>query len=267
MDSILLTDLRVYSAKEVLYNCELVDNTKIVAIEDIPKGSVICESKPIFTFKSADTTVSLLITLNHLEDDVMNLLLEMTKNLYPTTDKEMWQKLSEYDSHPSDTAIVQMMQQPEHIIVTKVVYNAFDLDNGMKGLYFLPAKFNHSCVPNCKWIYNGNTVVFYAVKNIEKGEELRHCYYPQCLVEDDKEKRAEIISIEGRGKFLCDCTLCTSEEERIKNYHMYVTRCKLGCFTCGKTANSKCRGCSVALYCSSECQKLGWSIHKLVCGK
>lgn len=262
----LFTDLRVYSGAEALYNCELQDNTRIVATNNIPKGSVICESLPIFTFNTADTTTDLLITLNHLDENSMDSLLERTRDLYPVSDKDMIAKLKEYDSKPSDAIVAQMMQQPEHIIVTKVVYNAFHTDK-RTGLYFLPAKFNHNCIPNCKWICFDDTIIFLALRDITQGEELTHCYYPQCLIEEDKDKRAQIIKSEGRGKFVCSCPLCMGKVTRSDNYHIFVTRCQLGCFTCGSPVKSKCKGCKVALYCSPVCQKHGWKNHKLVCRK
>lgn len=36
---------------------------------------------------------------------------------------------------------------------------------------------------------------------------------------------------------------------------------------CGKAANKKCAGCKISYYCSRECQKEDWKIHKLICKK
>jgi len=43
----------------------------------------------------------------------------------------------------------------------------------------------------------------------------------------------------------------------------------LGCDVCGKTALELkcCARCKNAWYCSKECQKAAWSVHKTVCGK
>lgn len=40
-----------------------------------------------------------------------------------------------------------------------------------------------------------------------------------------------------------------------------------GICTCGKPGTKKCSGCSVARYCSVECQRENWPKHKKVCSK
>lgn len=52
-------------------------------------------------------------------------------------------------------------------------------EDGMEdnsGLWLFPCYFNHSCVPNTVRLYLKDFVMFYAFKDIEKGEELTTQY-------------------------------------------------------------------------------------------
>ena len=40
---------------------------------------------------------------------------------------------------------------------------------------------------------------------------------------------------------------------------------RIQCIQCGKDANMKCSVCKLARYCSRECQRENWSIHKNIC--
>jgi hypothetical protein len=52
-----------------------------------------------------------------------------------------------------------------------------------------------------------------------------------------------------------------------KKYVRTVNK-KYGCVVCKKTENiKKCSGCGVVYYCSRECQKIHWSLHKDRCNK
>lgn len=40
------------------------------------------------------------------------------------------------------------------------------------GLWLVPSYFNHSCIPNCQWVFFGDTMFIYANKDIDTGTEL-----------------------------------------------------------------------------------------------
>ena len=46
-----------------------------------------------------------------------------------------------------------------------------------------------------------------------------------------------------------------------------IKRVKLrgGCFMCHQPAHKRCKKCNNALYCSTECQKKDWSLHRTLC--
>lgn len=39
------------------------------------------------------------------------------------------------------------------------------------------------------------------------------------------------------------------------------------CSMCNKTTSQRCKNCSCSLYCSSECQKTDWPVHKILCSQ
>ena len=40
---------------------------------------------------------------------------------------------------------------------------------------------------------------------------------------------------------------------------------KSSCAKCGKSANAFCFNCKIVQYCSRECQKADWKLHKTNC--
>lgn len=46
---------------------------------------------------------------------------------------------------------------------------------------------------------------------------------------------------------------------------MTSIQCACAYPSCNKIGTKKCAGCFVELYCSIECQKADWKMHKLIC--
>lgn len=253
---------------ESFYRCELVENSYIIATEDIPVGVTIYEGLPILEtecFVNANELRDALFSLKSFEIDHY---IEETRNMFPwKSTKQIVKKLE--DLGMSKQNAVEMSSRNEYILLVKILYNAFALDNGKHALYFLAAKLNHSCYPNCTWISNGSLLIMKTIRQIKKGEELTHCYYPQCLIEKNKRMRDEIIKISGRGNFICECELCMDKVERHPDFWMQ-TEYKESCSCCGILFGklSRCSRCKNASYCSKECQSIHWKQgHKKICGK
>ncbi|KAH7716360.1 TPR domain-containing protein [Aphelenchoides avenae] len=76
------------------------------------------------------------------------------------------------------------------------------------GLWILPSYFNHSCLPNTRRAFYGDTLVAFAAIDIKQGEELTFCYVP---LEESYEHRKRIL---GEGyDVVCDCRLCEVDRE------------------------------------------------------
>ncbi|EEA05715.1 uncharacterized protein CMU_027240 [Cryptosporidium muris RN66] len=77
---------------------------------------------------------------------------------------------------------------------------------GVNALYFDASFFNHSCCPNVSRHYIGTTVVFYSMRNIEKGEPLTISYIENEYLREPLWIRHEELN------FRCFCEKCTHEE-------------------------------------------------------
>ncbi|KAJ5178575.1 uncharacterized protein N7500_001274 [Penicillium coprophilum] len=71
-----------------------------------------------------------------------------------------------------------------------------------RGLFTIGSRFNHSCLPNARApITPGPFIEFYAIKDIEAGEEIYFCYNAE-LKAKTKDERREALG------FTCDCKAC-----------------------------------------------------------
>lgn len=121
------------------------------------------------------------------------------------------------------------------------------------GRAFCPiaAMINHSCEPNLSWqigTETGGIMVCKALRNIKTGDELTISYLNPTLLDNHSPKSRRKILMAERG-FFCSCVKC-------RNY----------CENC-QTSNCKstCARCRSTWYCSSECQKSDWPLHKTLC--
>ena len=84
----------------------------------------------------------------------------------------------------------------------------FDNLNKQSGFWFEPAFFNHSCLSNCLVNTCGDLILFYAQRDIQKGEELTIRYFPAEWSLEEKKERAQLVY-----GFTCDCPLCKMDTE------------------------------------------------------
>lgn len=260
--------LRKGSNQERLYYSSIIHDG-VVATEDIPKGTVIYEGTPILSFKAPkdNSTFAILCSLNLLSTETINQLILEASKIFPITYDQFCEKCQNLGI-PDDN-IGMMFQQPEHLLVSKIMFSGFFQQNGLCGLYYMASKLNHSCYPNCSWVSNDDHLTMKTIRDVKKGEELTHCYYPECLIKDSIIERQKIINESGRGNFQCECTLCKEIEKRPKNFH-FATIINKACYSCGKREiNPKtCTGCKTAIFCNKECLAKHWKNgHKSVCKK
>ncbi|KAH9216055.1 hypothetical protein DL95DRAFT_522942 [Leptodontidium sp. 2 PMI_412] len=86
---------------------------------------------------------------------------------------------------------------------------------------FCTSKINHSCAPNCIWVFNKSELQLRAVKNIRGGEELTVSYDAYAGAREENYSRGTVKShwngnahkkrvkkLKERWGFECACTLC-----------------------------------------------------------
>jgi bacterioferritin-associated ferredoxin len=85
--------------------------------------------------------------------------------------------------------------------------NAFEL-NGKPSLLFTGLLLNHSCLPNVIFGLKNKEMVFVAVKNINKGDEICDNYIDITLSKFDR-----MSQLREQYGFDCQCSRCIHHDE------------------------------------------------------
>jgi hypothetical protein len=111
------------------------------------------------------------------------------------------------------------------------------------GLFPVFSTINHSCDPNARWevsLEPKQPVKLKALKSIAVGEAITVAYieYPGGSV-------PLYDTLYEKFAFVCKCILCASN-----------------CRQCGQPNATKQCPCLTARYCTSECYRMDWKVHK-----
>jgi hypothetical protein len=244
-------------------------NTRIIAVNNISKGTIISTSQPLLSFDrgSNEDDKSLTSALFLTSDEIKLTLLSKLFRLFPRTDEDynicsrefISRGLKEFNPERfrdiDEEMYNNIIKQPEHAIRIFIQYNHFRSQN-KRYLYFLASFFNHSCNPNCVWIFNDDNIEISAIRDINNREECTITYWGNIFTLDVLETRRKFIK--DIGGFNCICSYCLSDDKRTR------------CYTCGQCDKilMKCGKCILTSYCGKECQTIHWKLeHKYFCGK
>ena len=174
-------DLKVnINAKDEIYNIKLIDNSKIVSTDFIPKNQIICISDPLFNFNFSNKTKNLLASLLDEDEQLINRYCDYfylrDKNDIIKGFKDMYGDLDQ-------DLISKLMKQPIHMIQLYVKYNNFSILK-RRYLYILASKFNHSCNPNCKWDIIDDQLIITTITDIKSDEECTISYWNTFNIEN-----------------------------------------------------------------------------------
>lgn len=270
---VLDTDLTTCNNKEQLYRCQIENNEKIIASEDIEERSVVYQGTPFFTFQNnaESKTGGLLATFTISPEEVLDFFQEKMERLFPRDQASIINYVAQYENANEDTPeILELVaQQIQHVLVAKTYSNIFALNEFQAALYITASKFNHSCYPNCFCSVSGKTLTIKTFRPVQKGEELTHSYFPDCVEIENQEERQKLINtFSGRG-FTCQCELCLGQVTRPKNFAKayFMIQSLPSCANCGRTRHLvQCSKCKKTNYCGKECQTRHWKLgHKKVC--
>ncbi len=149
--------------------------SKIIANNNIKKGEIILVEKPIYQ-----------------EIDVIKLLYEIIKNkedlniinLYPRTNTNLPNNkylsnlikiINNYDNYKIKKFLLSITIDILYFYYLKILFNAFQMNN-YSTILPIGAMMNHSCKPNIIFYEKNNMMVFEALTNINKNEELFYSY-------------------------------------------------------------------------------------------
>merc|ERR1711977_809964 len=138
----------------------------------------------------------------------------VTENITPGTLLLSEAPLIKTDVVHSLTSAEQDLENEDEKLIGIIRSNAYPLgpDTDVGGLFADIARINHSCLPNAVQYWNellGKQTI-YAVRPIDKGEEITTCYQPGGTSSERKETLKEFF------KFDCTCELCSLPADELK---------------------------------------------------
>ncbi len=183
-----------------------INNIKIIAKENIKKGTIVLIEEP--KFKEKDIIALLYIILKNKDD--INI-----KNLYPRNKENIneinsiyLQTLYKLINNYHDKKIKKYLLLVDNDIIIlyyyKILFNAFDMNNNPTILP-IGAKMNHSCKPNIYFYQKNNMMYFEALCNINKGDELCYSYLRNYKFINQKDKQNYLLN---HYNFICKCIIC-----------------------------------------------------------
>jgi len=63
------------------------------------------------------------------------------------------------------------------LIIISATNSFGSADGQWVALFKLGCRTNHSCLPNCRWNFDGRSLTFYALRTIVENEEITHAYF------------------------------------------------------------------------------------------
>ena len=124
----------------------------------------------------------------------------------------------EYQQNDENISINSIKSDINGILEDEKEYGLFPNFEGI-GLYPLVSILNHSCSPNCKFIFNSTcsstsnilskfnyTISCIAIRDIDINEELCHSY-----INNDEDVSYRRKELEDNYGFMCTCNKCVAE--------------------------------------------------------
>ena len=190
----------------------------LFANKNLSAGARILEEAPAVRAPKGAHPIEIYRQVKHLgQQSVMKLQQYATLTSSSSEPKlEGWfQLIADYlNSHP-DIAFMEFPDIQRRKPVQRYaifVNNCFEIegedDSVEQAVFLKAARLNHSCLPNCyaSWNREYKLLRVYAVRDIQKGEELTIAYCPaKTMVEDLKIRKERLLRDCG---FVCRCPAC-----------------------------------------------------------
>lgn len=176
------------------------------ATKNIVKGTIIFTEKPAILDNSYNTNNMspkdyIVLSIKHLVENYY----EDFINLVPKTDETNNQ--NQLISYNFDALFPECPIKKRSLYLTKYLRNAFNFGKNRYCMLFLGCKLNHDCNPNTEFYKKNNVMVFEAITNIKKGQEITDSYASSKIYNNmpDKQKKLKLFQQYG---FDCQCNVC-----------------------------------------------------------
>ncbi|KAF2703053.1 TPR domain protein [Pleomassaria siparia CBS 279.74] len=168
----------------------------VFAMAHIPQSTRILSTPLLLELDGGEDPQELLRAFNKLSDADKASYLELhpfassvRKDIVKKKTGKHWQHLSEAERN---------------------VISIYDANSFEVGVYHLPSRINHSCIPNVHYEYNPaiRRGTFHAVRDIERGEEVLMSYINGgSRIRKWRQPRLDLWG------FVCQCAACRNDEE------------------------------------------------------
>jgi hypothetical protein len=139
-------------------------------------------------------------------------------------------------------------------------------------VYLGASRFNHSCLPNCTFVRDGDRLVVTAHAEIEPDAECTIDYLSEgsertihSVVTNTnpsgERRRAHILARRG---FDCACHLCVRQACEHRPPIAKTRACDACSAVLVGDIFSRCSRCKIAYCCDAACQKRHWKLHHKV---
>ncbi len=183
------------------------NNYRILANNNIIKGTIVLIEKPLIQFDSYDPIIIIYYMLKNNNNYIQklyprqaNIKLINTKNEYNVN---LIKLLNNANIH-----IKKYLQKYDESILYqyyyKYLFNAFSI-NKKPSILPIGAMMNHSCKPNIIFFEKDNSIYFQALENINKGTELCYSYLRNYKYKANTDKSLYLIN---HYNFECKCVMC-----------------------------------------------------------
>lgn len=194
----------------------------IIACENIKKGTIIIKDKP-YTLKNKNFKSDMFCILFKILNDDDEIIRKFL-NLYPQTlddypmDREIKKRiccefkyLKINDNEKYHFFTKNYTNNQIHLYCAKYICNCFEYNNAPAFL-FTGTLLNHSCLPNVVFGEINGFIIFVAVRDIVKNEEIYDNYVDIKLPLNKRKKL-----LKTQYGFICVCQRCTSDGSKYDN--------------------------------------------------
>ncbi len=184
------------------------DNYKIIAKNKIKKGEIILVEEPIY--KEADIIKLLYEILRNKDDyNIISLYPRKYMNLNnPYFNNNYFINIMKVINNYNNTKIRKFLLLIDintlFFYYLKILFNAFQMNN-YACILPIGAMMNHSCSPNIIFYEKNNMMIFEALTNINKNDELCYSYLRNYKYANNKDKQLYLLN---HYNFICECPLC-----------------------------------------------------------